>query len=215
MLKPTALKLDLRKGLKPFMSPSAKRVELLTVPRFQFVMIDGEIEPGFGPGTSPNFAEALEALYGISYTLKFMLKLREFDPVDYPVSALEGLWWVEDMPFDITKPTGWRYSVMILQPGLITPDLYADALKQLRKKRGDKPAFTKLRLEPFEEGLCIQTLHIGPYSTEMETMLKIDAYAAENGYRMVGRHHEIYMGDPRRAQPEKLKTILRHQVEKM
>lgn len=212
---PAPQKLDLKKELKPYMSPSSKKVELVRVPRFQFVMIDGEIEPGCGPGTSPAFAEALEALYGISYTLKFMAKLREVNPIDYSVSALEGLWWVEDRQFDITQPTGWRYTVMILQPQPVTPQMYADGLAQLRKKRGDKPAFGKMRLETFEEGLCVQILHIGPYAAEMETIAKMDAFASENGFRMTGKHHEIYMGDPRRAQPEKLRTILRHPVEKI
>lgn len=206
-------KLDLKRELKPYLSPSAKKVEVVRVPRFQFAMIDGEIEPGLGPGTSPGFAEALEALYGISYTLKFMIKLREQDPVDYPVGALEGLWWVEDYStFEITRPEGWHYTVMILQPDVVTPDLYAEGLRQLRKKRGDKAAFSRMRLQHFEEGLCVQILHVGPYAGEMETVAKMDAYAHENGFHMVGKHHEIYLGDPRRAQAEKLRTILRHPV---
>jgi hypothetical protein len=213
--KPQIRKLDLRKELKPFMSPHANKVELVEIPRFQFAMIDGEIEPGHGPGTSPAFSEALEALYGISYTLKFMLKLREADPIDYPVCGLEGLWWVEGTDFDILRPNGWCYTVMIMQPDLITPELYQDGLSRLKKKRGSKPGFDRMRLESFQEGLCVQTMHIGPYSKEMETIARMDAFSAEKGYRKTGKHHEIYMGDPRRAAPDKLKTILRHPVEKI
>jgi hypothetical protein len=204
--------LDLRKKFKYLYQPSAKTVEVVDVPQLQFAMIDGEIETGQAPGTSPGFKGALEVLYGISYTLKFMSKLRKDNPIDYPVMALEGLWWVEGAEFDITKPEGWKYTVMMLQPDHITPEMYQEALGQLRKKRGDKQAFTEMRLQGFQEGTCIQTMHIGPYSEEMATIARMDAYAQENGYKMRGKHHEIYIGDPMRAQPEKLKTILRHPV---
>jgi hypothetical protein len=204
--------LDLHKQSKHLYSPSAKKVEVVDVPLFQFAMLDGEIEQGQGPGTSPDFGDALEGLYGISYTLKFMSKLRKENPIDYPVMALEGLWWVEGVEFDITQPGGWKYCVMIMQPDHITPGMFQEALAQLRKKRGDKPAFARLRLESFQEGLCIQVMHIGPYAEEMMTIARMDAFATENGYLLHGRHHEIYMGDPRRAAPEKLKTILRHPV---
>ena len=204
--------LDLRKQWKHLYSPSAKKVEVVDVPRFQFAMLDGEIEPGYGPGTSPDFGDALEGLYGISYTLKFMSKLRKENPIDYPVMALEGLWWVEGAEFDITQPAGWKYNVMIMQPDHINPEMFQEALGQLRKKRGDKPAFARLRLESFQEGTCIQVMHIGPYAEEMTTIARMDEFARENGFLLHGKHHEIYMGDPRRAAPEKLKTILRHPV---
>jgi hypothetical protein len=205
-------KLDLRKQYKNLYSPSAKKVDVVDVPRFQFAMIDGEIEPGHGPGTSPAFKEAMEALYGITYTLKFMSKLRKEDPIDYTIMGLEGLWWVEGSQFDITRPEGWRYTVMIMQPDHITAAMYQEALQQLRNKRGDRPAFSRLRLENFTEGTCIQIMHIGPYSQEMATIAVMDAFAQEHGYQLHGKHHEIYLGDPMRASPEKLKTILRHPI---
>ena len=205
-------KLGLKKDLKYLYLPSAKKIEIVKVPAMNFAMIDGAIEKGLGPGTSPLFQENMTALYGIAYTLKFMLKQRKVDPVDYPVMALEGLWWVEGVEFDITQPGGWKYTVMIMQPDHINPEIFQEALGQLRKKRGDKPAFSRLRLESFQEGLCIQVMHIGPYSEEMTTIARMDAFAQENGYLLHGKHHEIYMGDPRRSAPEKLKTILRHPV---
>lgn len=211
-------KLDLRKELKYLYAPSAKKVEVVKVPRLQFTMIDGMIEKGQGPSTSPQFAEALNALYGISYTLKFMCKLNKTKPIDYPVMALEGLWWIKNGVFDITKPDNWLYTVMILQPDFITRKMFDEALDQLREKRGDNPIFSKLRLEKFAEGLSMQTMHIGPYATEPATVERMKTFATENGYRdrvgSGGKHHEIYMGDPRRAKPEKLKTILRHPIEK-
>jgi hypothetical protein len=204
--------LDLKKQLKQLYNPSAKQPEVLEVPSFNFLMIDGAIEKGFEPGSSPLFQENTEALYGIAYTLKFMLKKRPVDPVDYPVMALEGLWWVEDGQFDIMVKDNWFYRLMILTPDVVTPELFQEGLAQLRKKRGDQPAFSRLRLEPFEEGLCVQMMHIGPYATEPETIEKMKVFSSENNLIWQNKHHEIYLGDPRRSDPSKLKTILRHPV---
>ncbi len=211
--------LDLKKQYKDLYKPSAKKPMLIEVPRLQFAMIDGAIETGGEPGTSPEFRESMMTLYGLSYTLKFTSKLRKKNPIDYPVMALEGLWWVEDGQFDITVKDNWYYTVMMLQPEHITQEMFEEAREQVRKKRGDLPALTRARLEYFEEGLCVQMMHIGPYATEPATIEVMRAFAAENGYRdrvgTNGKHHEIYMSDPRRVSPEKLKTVLRHPVEKM
>jgi hypothetical protein len=204
--------LDLKKQLKHLYSPSSKQPEVVEIPAFTFLMVNGAIEKGYAPGTSPLFAENTEALYGIAYTLKFMLKKRPTDPVDYPVMALEGLWWVEDGQFDIQIKDNWFYTLMILTPDVVAPDLFAEGLAQLRKKKGDQPAFARLRLESFEEGLCVQMMHIGPYATEPETIDKMKAFSAENNLVWQHNHHEIYLGDPRRSNPTKLKTILRHPV---
>ena len=208
------LSLDLKKEYKALYSPSAKKVELVDVPDLQFLMIEGAIEPGMAPGTSPGFKEAMEAMYGAAYTLKFMSKLDPSNPVDYPVMALEGLWWVEDDNFIITRKDNWFYRLMILQPEIITPQRFSEALAQMRKKKGQQAGFDRLRLEHFREGLSLQIMHIGPYDTEPATLEKVQAYAAEEGYVLSGIHHEIYLGNPLRAQPEKLKTILRHPVTK-
>jgi hypothetical protein len=209
-------KLDLKKELKAYYQPSAKKPEIIQIPRFQFTMLDGAIEPGMEPGNSLAFQEAVEALYGISYTLKFMLKQRTENPIDYPVMALEGLWWVEDDDFDIRRKDNWKWTVMILQPDVITPSVFQEGLEKLRKKRGDQPVFTRLRLEDFEEGLCIQLMHIGPYATEPTSVDLMHAFAMSQGYlpRLgdSGKHHEIYLSDPRRAAPEKMKTVLRHPI---
>ncbi len=201
-------KLDLRKKYKNLYLPPAKKVVVVDVPDFQFVMIDGQMEKGKSPGTSPAFQEAMQALYGAAYTLKFMSKLRKQNAIDYTVMALEGLWWVENGTFDIAQPGNWRWRAMIMQPDHITPEMFADALSQLRKKRSSA-SLEKLRLDRFAEGLCIQTMHIGPYAIESATLERMHGFAAENGYSPSGKHHEIYLGDPRRAAPEKLKTVLR------
>jgi hypothetical protein len=205
--------LDLRKEWKHLYAPRAGTVGLVDVPRLTFLMIDGAIEKGSSPGISPGFQEAVGAMYSAAYTLKFMIKLREKDPVDYPVMALEGLWWVEDGVFDITVKDNYVYTLMIMVPELVTPKMLAEAAAQAGKKRPN-PALSRVRLEKFREGLCVQAMHVGPYDTEPATMEKMRLHAEEKGYRMAGRHHEIYLGDPRRAKPEKLKTVLRHHVEK-
>ncbi|HZD11827.1 MAG TPA: GyrI-like domain-containing protein [Candidatus Binatia bacterium] len=206
-------KLDLKREYKPLYAPSAKKVELVDVPGLQFATIEGAIEAGHEPGTSPDFQQATEALYGIAYTLKFASKKRADNPIDYPVMALEGLWWVDDSKFDITVKDNWHWRLMILQPEHIDDEMFQEALQQLQRKR-DNPALSRLSLQAFHEGLCVQTMHIGPYSAEPATVARMEAFAAENGYQMCGEHHEIYLGDPRRAAPEKLRTILRHPVQR-
>lgn len=205
-------KIDLKTDLKFLYSPSAKTAQLVEVPCFPFIMIDGQIEAGQEPGNSADFQESMQALYGAAYTLKFMLKMRKTDPIDYPVMALEGLWWVYSGEFDLRRKDNWAFSLMILQPDVITPELFMEGLEQLRRKKGDRPGFARLHLEPFAEGLCVQSLHVGPYATEPATLQKMEEFAAENGYQLTGKHHEIYIGNPLKGNPEKLKTNLRHAV---
>ena len=211
--------LDLKKQYKYLYQPSAKKIETVQVPNLQFAMIDGAIEKGSEPGKSLTFAEATQAMYSMAYTLKFMLKKRKTNAIDYPVMALEGLWWVEDGMFDITIKDNWFYTLMILQPDVITKDVFAEGLEQIRKKKGDSPALSKLRLANFEEGLCVQIMHIGPYATEPATIDRMREFMRENGLKdnvgPNGKHHEIYMSDPRRVAPEKMKTVLRHPVKKI
>jgi len=206
-------KIDLRKELKHLYAPKAKQAVIVEVPAFNFVMIDGKIKAGERPQDSAGFQEAMTALYGVSYTLKFASKLRKEKPIDYTVMALEGLWWTPSGPFDFSKKQDWLYTVMMLQPDHITRSMFLEAVKQVRKKR-DSAALSKLRFGRFHEGLAMQIMHIGPYSDEPATLAKMHAFAAENGYALRGKHHEIYLGDPRRTKPEKLKTVLRQPVRK-
>lgn len=211
--------LDLRKQYKHLYQPSAKKIETVQVPNLQFAMIDGAIEKGQAPGTSPLFEEATQALYGLSYTLKFMLKKRKTNAIDYPVMALEGLWWVEDGAFDITIKDNWFYTLMMMQPDVITKELFEEAREQVRKKKGDSEVLSKARLAHFEEGLCVQVMHIGPYAAEPATIERMQEFMKENGLKdnvgPSGKHHEIYLSDPRKAAPDKMKTVLRHPVVKI
>lgn len=211
--------LDLKKQFKNLYQPSAKKIETVQVPNLQFVMVDGAIEKGQAPGTSPGFQEATMALYGLAYTLKFTLKKRKTNALDYPVMALEGLWWVEDGFFDITVKDNWFYTLMIMQPDIITKELFEEAREQVRKKKGDSEMLSKVKLAHFEEGLCAQTMHIGPYATEPATIVRMREFMQENGFKdnvgPNGKHHEIYMSDPRRVAPDKMKTVLRHPVLKI
>ena len=210
--------LDLKKEFKYLYAPSAKKADIVKVPKLQFAMIDGVIEKGKEPGNSPAFAEATQALYSISYTLKFMLKKRKTNAIDYPVMPLEGLWGIQDVNVDVGKKDNWSFTLMILQPDVITKDIFAEGMEQVRKKKGDSPELSKVRLSHFEEGVCVQMMHIGPYATEPATIEIMRAFAAENGYRdnvgPNGLHHEIYLGDPRKADPAKLKTVVRHPLKK-
>jgi hypothetical protein len=216
MASDTPAKVDLKKQLKHIYQPSAKECVLVQVPDLQFVMIDGQVEPGLMPGDSPSFAAAIGALYGASYTLKFMSKKRAENPIDYGVMALEGLWTTPEEGADYAVSDQWLWTLMIMQPDHITAEMFTDAVEQLRKKYSkdgkDAGVLDRLRLERFEEGLCVQILHIGPYADEPATLMRMGEFAGRNGYVFAGRHHEIYLGDPRTAKPENLKTVLRHAV---
>lgn len=202
-----AKKIDLRKDLRKLYSPSAKEPELIKVPRFNFLMIDGE-----GPPELPKFQSAIQAIYNTAYTLKFTFKSEK--RIDYPVMALEGLWWLKQgEPFQMGKREDWCWTLMILQPKVVTKAAVTQAIKKIRLKK-ELPALDELRLEPFAEGLAVQMLDVGPYATEPVTMEKMNAFNADRGLIAYGKHHEIYMSDPRRVKPEKMKTILRHAVTK-
>jgi len=205
--------LDLKKQYKNLYQPSAKQPVVVDVPEFNFVLYDGMIQPGEEVNQSQDFADAMSALYGISYTLKFQSKQRAENPIDYPVMALEGLWWLESGVFDFTHNQAWFFTVMIMQPDHITPEMYQKALADLHKKKPEVRV-DKLRFEKFHEGLSVQVMHIGPFSTEPATLERMDKFASENGYEFRGKHHEIYLNDPLKTAPERMKTVLRHPVYK-
>jgi hypothetical protein len=121
--------------------------------------------------------------------------------------------------FDITIKDNWLYTLMIMQPDVITPEIFGEARQQIRKKKGDMPALAETRLADFEEGLCVQVMHLGPYATEPATIDRMREYMKQNGLKdnvgPDGKHHELYMSDPRRVAPEKVKTVLRHPVVKI
>jgi len=199
-------KVDLRKELARFYRPPADYVEILRIPRMKYIMVDGGGSP-----ESDDFHQAIGTIYNVAYTMKFRSK--KLLKKDYNVMALEGLWWSEGGGFDVDKRNSWQWTLMVVLPEFVTPKLFADSVKEVKAKK-NPPGLEKAHLVPFAEGLCAQTMHVGPYSTESETIARLDAFVKDRGYKMVGKHHEIYMGDPRRAAPSKLKTIIRHPITK-
>jgi hypothetical protein len=185
---------------------SEGKPEIVLVPEMRFVMIDGQGDPN----TSHDYKGAIEALYTLSYTLKFALKKEQ--GLQFRVCPLEGLWWAEDMAaFDLERKGDWNWTMMIAQPDAVTLDRFELGREEARRKK-QLPAIARARLERFEEGACAQILHVGPFSAEGPTILKLHDFIQEQGHSFDGklqRHHEIYLSDPRRSAPEKWKTIIR------
>ncbi len=196
-------KLDLKRDLKHLYNPSSRDFAIVDVPQMCFLMVDGRGDPN----TVPEYREAVEALYSVAYTLKFAVKKNQ--NIDYPVMALEGLWWSDDPTvFALDQRQHWHWTMMIMVPEFVSQKMVAEAKEQARKKKA-LPALDKLYIEPFHEGLCVQIMHIGPYKAEGPTIARMHDYIHAEGYVIMGKHHEIYLGDPRRSAPEKLKTVLR------
>ena len=199
-------KLDLRKELRRYYT-AKKRPEMIDVPEGRFLTILGKGDPN-----GEEYQQAMVALYGVSYTLKFDRKAKSRD---YNVMHLEGLWWVDGGVFDLNDPAPreqWRWKSMIRQPDFVTGEMVEEIRPSVREKRG--AMVDQVKLESFHEGLSAQVMHVGPYSEEGPTIQLLHDYITELGYRMRGDHHEIYLSDPRRSKPEKLKTIIRHPIEK-
>ena len=179
--------------------------ELVEVPPASFLMIDGHGDPN----VSESYQAAVQALYAVSYAIKFALQ-RAGGP-RYRVSPLEGLWWTADMTGFGTDKSAWDWTMLIRQPDEVSPALVEKVAREVaRKKR--IPVACDLRLERFEEGLAAQVLHLGPYRDEGPTIQRLHAFIEASGHTKRGKHHEIYLGDPRRAAPERLRTIIRQPV---
>jgi hypothetical protein len=194
---------DLKKELKQLYQPSAKEVGEVQVPSMNFLMIDGEGDPN----NSQTYADAVETLFSVSYTIKFMLK-KGISATDYGVMPLEGLWWADDISsFSTGDKSKWKWTMMIMQPAFVTKELIDLAIAEVKRKK-DPPALAKLRVEEFSEGRCAQTLHIGPFSDEGATIERVHQYIDARSKR-TGKHHEIYLSDIRKADPAKWKTVIR------
>lgn len=195
----TTGKVDLTRAFHALYTARADPV-FVDVPEFSYLMIDGHGDPN----TSPSYVAAVEALYSVAYAVKFALK-RAGGP-DFAVMPLEGLWWAADMSaFSAGDKSAWDWTMMIMQPDQVTVDLVGEA-------RAKKGISAELGLRRLAEGRAAQLLHVGPYSAEGPNIRRLHAFIAEQGCRLAGKHHEIYLGDPRRAAPEKLRTIIRQPV---
>ncbi len=200
-------KIDYKKEYKNLYKPSAKKCEIVDVPEFQFLMIDGKGDPN----TSQEYKEAVEALFSTAYTLKFMIKKGE-KRIDYAVMPMEGLWWADDhTAFTEGRKDDWFWTMMIMHPEFINKEDINSAIEAVKKKK-DLPAIDKLYFKKFHEGKSAQIMHIGPFSEEGPTIEKLHKFIEESGYEISVKHHEIYLSDIRRADPARWKTVIRQPV---
>ncbi|WP_159622396.1 GyrI-like domain-containing protein [Ruania rhizosphaerae] len=203
------MKVDLKKQIPSY---TARRgtFSIVEVPSLQYLMVDGQGDPN----TSQAYADAVGSLYPLAYTLKFLSK-RELDR-DYVVPPLEALWWAEDMAAFTTArdKSRWSWTVMIAVPDWLGAE-QVEAAREAVRSKGGAPALEHVRFEALDEGLSVQTLHIGPYDDEAPVLAAMHTeFIPSQGLRMTGRHHEIYLSDPRRMPAERLRTILRQPVER-
>jgi hypothetical protein len=200
-------KIDYKTELKQLYQASSKEVVQVEVPPLNYLMVDGQGDPN----TAQSYKDAVEALFSVSYTLKFMVK-KGPTALDYAVMPLEGLWWADDMAhFGTGNKSQWKWTAMVMQPPFITPALVDSAMADVHKKK-NPVALKKLRMETFAEGMCAQVLHIGPFSEEGPAIEKVHQFIRARG-ALRGKHHEIYLSDIRRTVPEKWKTIIRQPMQ--
>ncbi|HEX2246838.1 MAG TPA: GyrI-like domain-containing protein [Arthrobacter sp.] len=201
------VKIDFKKQIDSYTAPRG-RFSIVTVPVMQFLMIDGRGDPN----TSQAYDDALKTIYPVAYKLKFFSKTQLGR--DYSVMPLEGLWWAEDMDSfkSARDKSQWEWTLMIMVPDWITHEHFETARETVASK-GNAPSLDAVRLEQFDEGLSVQILHVGSYDDEAPVLDEMhNRFIVEGGFQMTGKHHEIYLSDPRRTVPDKLKTILRQPV---
>lgn len=211
-------KIDYKKDFKQLYLPPTKPV-VVKVPKMNFLTVDGEGSPESKKHVGP-FQDAIQALYNIAYTIKFTLKFDKKGP-EYTIPPLDSQWWMKGgkNDFDLKRPGDWRWRLMIAQPSHVTKQHIANALKlikerALKKREKLSPALGKVALKPFTAGLSAQIMHIGPYDKEKPNIEKLLAFIKDQGYRVAGLHHEVYLSDPRRVAPSKLKTVIRYPIKK-
>lgn len=197
---------DVKRALPALYAPKNREWRLVEVPRQQFLAIDGTGDPN----TSPDYARAVEALYAVAYTLKFAAKR---DGHDFVVGPLEGLWWSPDPSvFTARAKESWHWRMLISLPDRLTADHVKDAAATAQAKK-KSPTIAHIRHETLHEGHCAQALHLGPYDDETPLLAHLHhEWMPANGWTFAGHHHEIYLSDPRRVAPEKLRTVLRQPV---
>jgi hypothetical protein len=201
-------KIDFKKQLKSLYLPSSKQVVLVDVQPMNFLMIDGQGDPN----ASQDYKDAIEALYAVSYTLKFDIKNNTIS-TDYIVMPLESLWWAPGgSDFDLEHRDLWHWTAMIMQPPYVKAGRIEKAVRDAGKKK-DLPALPKMRFENFHEGRSAQILHVGPFSKEGPAIARIHDFITSGGYKARGKHHEIYLSDFRKSGPEKLKTVIRQPLD--
>jgi hypothetical protein len=203
------VKVDFKKELKELYNPKAGVFSLVKIPKLQYLMVDGQGDPN----KVVEYQEAVQALFSVSYTLKFHSK-NELGK-DYVVPPLEGLWWSDNFDdFRSRRKDKWSWTMMIMVPDWLDKKEFKEAVSTVRDKKPDIKV-ERLRLESLNEGLSVQIMHIGSYDDETPTLLKLhDEWLPANGLKETLKHHEIYIGDPRKTPAAKLKTVLRQPVRK-
>lgn len=200
-------KIDHKKILPDYRA-KPKTFELIEVPERHYLMIDGQGDPN----TSDEYLHAVQSLFQLAYKLKFLSK-QELQR-DYVVMPLEGLWWAEQMSWftQHRDKSLWQWTMMMMVPEWISLTIFERVLEEVQPKNSSQ-AVGKIRFESLTEGLCVQTLHLGSYDTETQTLERMhQEFIPAQELEMTGKHHEIYLSDPRRVAPEKLRTILRQPV---
>lgn len=201
-------KLDFKKTLKQLYNPSLNGFHIVDVPAMNFLMVNGKGDPNI----SLEYQQAIEALYGISYGIKFALKSQGYDHV---IPPMEGLWWMEDVnEFSRANIARWQWTMMIMQPEWVTRDTVERESARLIKKK-DNLSHVRIQYERLIEGSAVQILFIGAYADEAPVIAKMHAFIKSNGYQTNGKHHEIYLNDVRKTSAEKLHTILRQPIRKI
>jgi hypothetical protein len=202
---------DVKKDYKYLFSPKKDKPEIVDVPAFKYLKIDGR----GNPNNEEEFGAKVGLLYGLAYTIKFMLKKDQADPFEFKVAPLSGLWHADDMDAFVQKDRRdeWIWTLMILMPDPVTNEVFEAGKAALIKKK-NPTGIDKVYFELYDEGHCAQIMHIGPYSEEGPTIKNLHSFFTDQGYEPSGQHHEIYLGDPRKAKPEKLKTIIRQPIKK-
>jgi len=201
------MKVDLKREI-PTYTARRGRFDVVTVPPLWFLMVDGHGDPN----TAPAYRDALTSLYPFAYALKFLSRIELGR--DYAVMPLEALWWSDDLATftSARDKSRWDWTLMILVPDWLTSD-HLDAARARVRAKGGAPVLDEVRRERLDEGLCVQTLHVGPYDDEGPVLADLHGrFLPEQGLRPTGKHHEIYLSDPRRADPARLRTILRQPV---
>lgn len=197
-------KLDVKKQLASYYKASATKIADVDVPSFRFLMIDGRGDPN----TAPEYAQAVTALYQLAYAVKFHIK-KSRAAVDYSVMPLEGLWWADDMgTFGTADKSAWKWTMMILQPEFVTREIVEAMRAEVAEKKNPQ-ALPGIRFEAFREGPSAQILYVGPYADEGPTIRRIHEHIRQSGSSLRGKHHEIYLKDPRKTASGKLQTVIR------
>lgn len=198
-------KIDFKKTLKHLFNPGIRGFHIVEVPKMNFLMVNGIGDPN----VSERYQQAVEGLYSMSYGIKFALKSQE---TDYIVPPLEGLWWMDNMEdFTLVNRPLWEWTMMIMQPDWVTNKLVEKVKVSVFKKK-KLPIIPDIRFKPYAEGKAVQILYTGEYKDEAPTIAMMHDFINDNGYLPDGKHHEIYLGDPRKTSPDKLQTILRQPV---